>query len=784
MTRDVRERRLLRLWALWCGLLLVAAGGGVPAYGAQPRAAQNPLSVTYVARACHEYGDIAADEAPAATQESLRALGPDADRSRPAAVGTASPPCEPLTGWTFSTGTGITGPTAGTRNLSTVIGPVRQDITTRAATPELDAAGNPTGRTLRGAVTVRLDAAEIAALDANSLWAQGGTPVQPLNDERGAYGFGALRCARDGLGGDNVEHLTIPAGTRHVLCRYDAVASPPGAGTIKVVKHIDGAGRGDFRVDGNLSYADTDDDGTNDFVLSASTGKDAARTFVRGASDIGSAPWTFHEARTPGSGWERVGAPDCVARAADGGRGRSVVRTDAAGGVRVGLVAGETVTCVYTGRRAGGEGLVRTESLGGTGTFALDLEVPPGAPPIRTRPVTTTRPGVPETVVSSRAVVSGTYTAVERKPVPDGRGTWGLTSAVCDGEEMPVTDTGHTWRVAHEVAAGEDPHCLLTHTFTPAGAIAVEKVTRGGTGAFGYGVTPHPVGTRPAEGAPLHGGTATAAKAAPVVRADGRPGPVASGLKVDGGLRYTVREFLPPATDAGHWVLEGVDCGAAQVGPPRPGAFGVEVRLTPEHPRPTCRFSNRYVAAGTPGVTKGTLDVIRTTTDDEKLRPEATRLELSCADGVRDSADIAPSAPGGSLPEHTFDTATTCTVTEPRTGAAANARVVTSASLMVDDGEQRPVRPGDPFEVRPGERTVFRLADAFTAASPLPSLALPPSPRPTRSPLPLAGSSPVELSHTGDDGSWLAPTAGLAFALLLGGGVLLRMAWVRRRRYE
>ncbi len=102
--------------------------------------------------------------------------------------------------------------------------------------------------------------------------------------------------------------------------------------------------------------------------------------------------------------------------------------------------------------------------------------------------------------------------------------------------------------------------------------------------------------------------------------------------------------------------------------------------------------------------------------------------------------------------------------------------VVTSASVMGDDGEQRPVGPGAPFAVRPGTRTVFRVAPAFTPPSPAPS------PHPSASPRPRAASG--QLPHAGDDKPWLAPTAGLSFALLLGGGVLLRLAWVRRPGYE
>ncbi|MGW4455708.1 hypothetical protein ACWEJQ_05795 [Streptomyces albidoflavus] len=85
-------------------------------------------------------------------QESLRDLGPDSDYSSSEAVsaqkeaaGTPLPPCEPLTDWTLSTGSGFTGRSPQTENLSTVTGPIRQDITTRTETPELHAQGMPTG---------------------------------------------------------------------------------------------------------------------------------------------------------------------------------------------------------------------------------------------------------------------------------------------------------------------------------------------------------------------------------------------------------------------------------------------------------------------------------------------------------------------------------------------------------------------------------------------------------------------------------------------------------------
>lgn len=124
-------------------LLAVPVGG--PAGGASA-AAEQPLSVTYVARACPEYSDIMANKTRNNVQESLRDLGPASNYSTAEAVtaqkeaaGTPLPPCEPLTDWTFSTGTGYTGRTPQTENLSTVTGLIRQDITTGAQTPELDA---------------------------------------------------------------------------------------------------------------------------------------------------------------------------------------------------------------------------------------------------------------------------------------------------------------------------------------------------------------------------------------------------------------------------------------------------------------------------------------------------------------------------------------------------------------------------------------------------------------------------------------------------------------------
>lgn len=168
-----------------------------------------------------------------------------------------------------------------------------------------------------------------------------GTKSAPLNGMQDRYGFAALRCAQDAVNGDNVEYLTYPAGARHVFCYYYAITPPPGAGTITVVKRVapGSNGQGVFRFDGNLSYADTNGDGVNDFLLTASAAQQSSMDFVRGETRTGDDPWTFQEDVDPGSGWLPAGQPDCTAVGADGGPGTSVLLADSTGLVSVRLTA-------------------------------------------------------------------------------------------------------------------------------------------------------------------------------------------------------------------------------------------------------------------------------------------------------------------------------------------------------------------------------------------------------------------------------------------------------------
>ncbi|MFD8568643.1 DUF5979 domain-containing protein [Streptomyces sp. NPDC059639] len=740
---------LAALMALAC-VLAGLSHTATQAAAAAAAAAQNPLSVTFVARKCPQYTDVMANKARNNVQESLRDLGPDSNYTSGEAVSAAKeaagsplPPCEPLTGWTMSTGGGITAKSGATQNLSTVSSPYRQNITTKASTPELDAQGNDTGRTLDGAVTVSLNSQEIAA--GSGLVVQGGTKSQPLNGLQEQYGFAALRCAQDSVNGDNVEYVSFPSGARHVFCYYYAITPPPDAGTIKVIKKVapGSAGESDFRFDGNVSYADTNGDGTNDFVLHSSAQKQDEITFIRGA---GGTPWTFKEVVPADSGWNPPVQPSCTIVASDGSEGTSAVRTDSTGATSVELAAGDTVTCTYTNTRTSGKALLEKESIGGTGTFDIGLKPPSNSPPVTTSPVTTHREGVPVTVAEApTGATPGTYTIDEAIPASDGTGTWDLTGLNCNGTDVPIskgaaTDDAPlgTWHATYDLASAADASCLLTNKFTPGGAINIEKVTVGGTGTFAYDVIAHPL-ARLRDSTTYRSTATTTTEGVPVTaHPEEGNGPAADELTVDDSTHYTVQEYLPPPTAEGHWELTDADCGTAGSG--LDTARGtVQVRLTADNPRPTCRFTNRFVKVGT-------LDVTKRTSGDTGLRPGAAHLTLSCADGTEDALDIAAGDASGALARHRFPGDTTCTVEEPATGAGDQVDVATSAVLTVKGEEPRKIALGESFPVRTDEEASVVVTNTFTAAKP-PTSPPPTSPPPT-SPTPTPTTTPTTSTPT------------------------------------
>jgi hypothetical protein len=752
------------------GVVLALVAGTV--LGAAPDASaavpvQQPLSVTYVARQCATYTDVMANKARNNLQESLRDLGPDSTYASGGSVTVAaeaagSPACTPLAGWGFSTGTGITGKTPATLHLSTVTGALRSDIVTQSSVPELDAAGNATGRTLAGAVTVQLTAAEQAAATRNSLWVQGGTPAQPLNGLEEQYGFAALRCARDAVNGDNVETVVFPTGARHVFCYYYAVSPPPTAGTITIRKEIaaGSSGSGDFRFDGNISYADSDGDGTGDFTVSASDRAAGEVTFVRAA---GAEPWTFTE--DPGSGWTPVGPPTCTATNPEGPV-TSAFAIGADQSVAVTLGALDDVVCTFTNGRSIAGALLRKETLGGVGDFTFELLGATGSPAVAL--VTTSEPGVPETAIDLAELPPDTYTATEVLPAPTAAGSWELDQASCNGQPLAVTSTGPLRRQATVVVSAGPLDCVATNRFTPGGSISVTKTTTGGTGTFDFLVTPE------ADDTTSYAGTVTTTAPgvpAPVTPDGTGAGPLVEGLVVDPGATYTVTELLPAPSDVGHWELVSADCGPS-TGPLNRETASVQVTLTLAAPDPTCTFVNQLVPAGT-------LDVVKTTTPDTALRPGPAVLALVCGDQTF-VLDVPAGAAQGAVPQQLVTGTTTCSVSETSTGARDGVAVTTTAVLTVD-GVPRPLVLGEPFPVGPGQAVAVAVTNALVDPVPPPS---PPPPESWRPPDPVSSTGHERagdvLADTGADDP--VALGGLAGSLLAAGTALLTAARLVRQR--
>ena len=222
-------------------------------------------------------------------QESLRDLGPDTPYSGGDTVDAATeervqPNRSPLPNWSFTLGRSyvtraVSGPWG---SLSIVTNPFSASIETSTSVPLLDSLGRPTGDQLGGAVTIELTQERVRlAARASSLWVQGGTPADPVLNQRfpGEYGFGALRCATDDLNGDNVEYIAFPAGSRHVFCFAYYVKPPPTSGTIVVQKQVDapaGTAETNFRFTGNISFTES-----RSFTLAAAPGRPASTSFYR-----------------------------------------------------------------------------------------------------------------------------------------------------------------------------------------------------------------------------------------------------------------------------------------------------------------------------------------------------------------------------------------------------------------------------------------------------------------------------------------------------------------------
>jgi hypothetical protein len=571
---SVSATSLARTLALRLSVVLAATCAFVLCAGAGSAAAASGYRVTYAARSCPSYEDIFANRARNDIQESLKDLGPDSPYSgsflvNPDAEG--QPPqdrCTPLVGWQFTLGTNyqsraVSGPWG---SLSKVTDPYDTFIKTKASTPLLNQNGDQIGdKTIAGAVTVELTSAQVEqASNSSQLWAQGGTPDDPVLAgpfPGPQYGFGALRCAIDALNGDNVEFIFFPSGVKHVFCYALYVTPPPTSGTITIQKRVTGAPAGEnpsFPFNGSLSFD------PNGFALSDGQSKD----FVR----AGGASWDVTEGAVDGYS---VSSVQCSATS--GGPGPPGSSWTVSGATTtISLVAGEHVTCVYTnqyGPPAGGLTITKI-TRGGAGTFGYVISGDGGSQHAQ---ATTTKAGVPvDAQPSPLSLAPGTYTIREQRPQSaDGR--WRLDRVRCNGEIV----TSRPVRV--QITGGAASVCTFVNVFTPRGSISVSKVTYGNTGTAAFVISPQ-------AGTPtrfLQHATTTKQG----VTADAEPATPADATDHLRLGSYMIVEQSPPASVAGRWTLAAVLCNGV-VQPFAQGA--VTVRLTRQEPSVHCVFADSY----------------------------------------------------------------------------------------------------------------------------------------------------------------------------------------------
>lgn len=600
--------------------VVVVAYGMTPSPGMAATAQQqNPDKLlTIAARVCPTYQDVTANRARNNIQESLRDLGADTTYVDGQAVDPQieardQPNCKPLPNWTFTLGTGIveravSGPWG---SLSIVTNPFdTPEIVTEEHTPLLNTLGQPTGTTIDGATTIKLtpEQADLAA-SSSALWIQGGTPDDPILNEKfpGQFGFAALRCAEDNYNGDNVEWITYPAGTTHVFCFAYYVQPPPTSGRITIVKHVSSpAGATQtFPFAGNISF-----EPGGAFSLTVRNGSDDSIGFYRAETKPGDEPWSFRELVPPG--WH-VTEISCAS--ATGGSSTTTDLLSASTSIT--LAAGDSVTCTYTDSLtpppAGGLSLTKT-TIGGVGTF--DYKVTPSAGgTTTTATATTTTPGIPTAASpDTLSLAPGQYSIAESLPSAQ-RGKWTLTAVTCNGASLPASSP-----VTVTIPPGVGVTCNFENTFIPHGGIRIAKTAWGGTGTAGFEI--FPVGNLPHDvvytktARVTQQGVATAAT-----------GDATNALPLG---TYKIQEFAPAGQDTTGWALTSVICNGKLLAASQ-GA--VTVTLTVAEPLVRCNFTNTFTPKP-PTQPEPPPDPDPTPTADIRVNKTADRTTVQVGDTV------------------------------------------------------------------------------------------------------------------------------------------------------
>lgn len=444
--------------------------------------AADNYKITMAARSCPSYADIMANKARNNIMESLNDLGVNSLYAQSAYAGAVRPDvetlvatgqdvCTALPGWTFATGTGISGKDNGTFGSLSKVANASTLLTTKTQTPQLDVLGNASGSNIDGAVTYNLTASQITEAAQRRFWIQGGVPGNPLNGQSAQYAFGTLRCANDNANADNVEWAGYTGTARHVFCYAYYVSAPPVQGKIIVRKTMpSGSPSATFSFGGDLSFTDN-----GSFNLASG----ASQTFTRAAGET----WTiFENAPTAPFAYDSL---NCSSAG-----GSTYTYTSASRKVEVALAANDTVTCTFANKFVSqGQFEVYKVTKGGTGSFLFNID---GHDVSR---VEVNQPDTEVPVYSASGLTSGSDVVLkETDKSTEPGGSWGAAQTDCwavnsGGNEITspgvsgLPDSAGGSTVTLNPTNGSKNVCTITNTFIPNAKVRVRSQILGGRSA-------------------------------------------------------------------------------------------------------------------------------------------------------------------------------------------------------------------------------------------------------------------------------------------------------------
>jgi len=623
--------------------------------------------VTFVARQCPTYSAVMANKARNNIAESLETVGvdslyvgPNAGPVRPPVedlAATGQSVCTPINNWTFATGTKIAGSDTGTWGKLSKVGVGGGDtvriLHTQNSVPELDQFGTDTGRTIPGAVTFNMTAADIANAAARKYWVQGGAPGDPLSGQSSTMGFATLRCSIDNANADNVEFAAFAVTARHMFCYAYYVNNAPTSGNIYIRKYVPSGPNSKFSFAGDLSFTPGGKftlNSTGSLSSNGSAGEVA--TFIRAVGT----PWTVTE-DAPASPYQ-FDTMWCYAYA-HGGNGSSLSShnstwtiDNALRKVVVTLAAGEDVGCVYQNKFAPSAQIeLLKQTNGNLGTFPIAVGYTAqgaGSPTTANETVTTTENMVPVSIYSNNAIDPTQSLTISETLPPAFGGSWNpidqpatVNCAAVDGggnliapPQVNVSDSHSlTATITPNTTNGSKQSCTVTNNFVTNAIIHVKSVVIGGTSTVSANSSYVISDTAGTLVDPTDGTT----PGLPELLTNSAWNSVGAQTATESGLgfgSYTITGIAPENTSTETWELDSLVCDG-----------GVNVSIVDSQSTFTLDGSSASAPEITCTYTYKITPMFTMTTDVVSPDVPATIVEAATIDDTVDSATVDISTP-------------------------------------------------------------------------------------------------------------------------------------------